>query len=459
MDNVDDFWNSLKNSPKEPKQDYSIIGSGKSFKQSILAASKESLSFFDTDLTVQDSVKGQNEVHSEEQIHSDENIHSDEQVHSEEQLNSEEEYVEPAEVQGNDFPLELPSEDESEEEEQFRKESIDIVNNEISLQMENKERKNNSRMDFAVEESNDVTSEEEFLEPIRRSIGKQSKAKRSSNVFEEDEDESSDEERDNTAIFSANEQDDEEEDISSDSELDSDGVDSPHTVAPRDISFRWEDPDETVLSPKPITPKSNAKQRRLSSGSKGIARRRAPRTRVKPVEFWRNEKVIYNPDGKVKDVVKLPKEDVVRSVKVAKKKPSIKGFRTEKEVYGEVYDPNDQELATLRIAVNEKGMKPKLAPKGTFKIETLFSEGDSFSSGIMVFPRDSEKPSRTSVNHSVVFVVLSGAVRAIVGNAEFIVTSGSQFYVPRGNQYKIQNIADGDTNLSFCHFNHGVQTE
>ena len=103
------------------------------------------------------------------------------------------------------------------------------------------------------------------------------------------------------------------------------------------------------------------------------------------------------------------------------------------------------------IAISQDQLEPTLVKGEAFSIQTIFTEGGFLSSGVLVFPAKSEKPSRNSSKHALVFYVIEGTLEVSIHKSSFIATTGTQFIVPRGNQYALKSVWEGESRLFFCH--------
>ncbi|KAL1918730.1 uncharacterized protein VTP21DRAFT_2752 [Calcarisporiella thermophila] len=113
-----------------------------------------------------------------------------------------------------------------------------------------------------------------------------------------------------------------------------------------------------------------------------------------------------------------------------------------------IYDFNSNEEQFKRIAFTPFQFNPKQFRN--FSFQKVFSEGEFFSSGIVVLPVGAEKPNKNSRESSMVFYVISGRIKATVHRTTFELSAGGQFMVPRGNQYCIVNIARKESKLLFA---------
>ncbi|KAH6571257.1 hypothetical protein BASA60_007265 [Batrachochytrium salamandrivorans] len=189
--------------------------------------------------------------------------------------------------------------------------------------------------------------------------------------------------------------------------------------------------------------------------------RRSRRTRVQPVAYWKNERVVYGRRVSgfggvptcVKEVIRIPSDDEnahvshrrARADKI--KKEEMEAVPSELVVVN--YTTGAEE--SQRIVVTPGMISPRTVGAGDYRFQKVFSEGDFLASGVLALPRGANKPSKNSHESAMIFVVLIGQVQVRVHKTTFVISQGSQFFVPRGNQYEIDNISNREARLFFCH--------
>ncbi|CAG8589822.1 23390_t:CDS:2 [Gigaspora rosea] len=184
--------------------------------------------------------------------------------------------------------------------------------------------------------------------------------------------------------------------------------------------------------------------------------RRSKRQRIKPLEFWRNERIplIY-----FIEVIRVPRSDdnesgVGRNTK--RRKRNSKNTTLKK---GEKNDDIDEVASAEGLAIdwetNEKITRRLIYTLSMYQTETIgndgckfqktFSEGDFFSAGLIDIPKGRKKSGRNS-NESAM-----GSVTFHLDTQTFTVKEGAQFFVPRGNMYCITNSSkSSDARLFFA---------
>ncbi|CAG8595804.1 1732_t:CDS:2, partial [Paraglomus occultum] len=192
--------------------------------------------------------------------------------------------------------------------------------------------------------------------------------------------------------------------------------------------------------------------------------RRSKRQRLKPVEYWRNEKVVYEmrksvgvPVQVVKDVIRITSDDEETNTKtkeggVKKRKGNNKasGSSSHREPKAEdIEKPTSPEAMVIDFGTNKEikrsivattaMLNPIKSSGKAYKMQKLFNEGSFMAYGVVEIPRDTEKPSKSSKDTALVFYVAKGPVKVTIHKYTFHVGTGDQFFVPRGNYYTIKN--------------------
>lgn len=229
------------------------------------------------------------------------------------------------------------------------------------------------------------------------------------------------------------------------------------------------------VSIRPRGARRTVKRAALTRRSIGAVRR-SHRTRVEPVEYWRNERVIYKRrasgmGGLAMDaVVKIPKGEVA-SLTGKKKgatrrgesaKPQSRGRSVKPEAYededgvddltdpdGIVWSWEGNAETTRRIAFTAKMIDPRPTYNNKFMFQKVFTELDYLASGILQIPAGAEKPSKAARDNSYTFYCIEGAVSVVVHRSRFNIGPGGTFFVPRGNSYAITAISNRDVKLFF----------
>lgn len=200
--------------------------------------------------------------------------------------------------------------------------------------------------------------------------------------------------------------------------------------------------------------------------------RHSRRNRIAPLEFWRGETVKYSVDQELKIPVVV---GVLRRTKTpqkpkqapAKRKPAgaaaskrrreveegledagfVPGVNVVEAVID--YDTHEEEVRQLAIGSDQHVLEKCKGEQ--FSICTVFEEGHFLTSGVLSFPPGVSKPSRNSAGFALVFYVISGVFQVTIHDTQFVIGTGGQFMVPRGNHYSLKNVQDEEAKLHFVH--------
>ncbi|KAG1808562.1 Mif2/CENP-C like-domain-containing protein [Suillus variegatus] len=199
--------------------------------------------------------------------------------------------------------------------------------------------------------------------------------------------------------------------------------------------------------------------------------RRSRRHRYKPLEYWRQEKVVYGGDTsglilvpQIKEIIRIPQEPPKPLGKAGKKRKRTgseraksipepfdpeEGWDDETQESGVVIDYVTEEPVLRRIVYTAKKVDPRPAAGGGWFFQKVFGEGDFIAAGVLRIPPQGRKPSKGTKDNTYVFYVIEGAVAAVIHESQYVVATGGMFIVPRGNTYFIENISDRDAKVFF----------
>ncbi|KDE08014.1 hypothetical protein MVLG_01716 [Microbotryum lychnidis-dioicae p1A1 Lamole] len=214
------------------------------------------------------------------------------------------------------------------------------------------------------------------------------------------------------------------------------------------------------------------RRRRDSDSDDDGSKRRSNRQRLAPVEYWRNERVVYKrrPSGLgITEVVLYPKPDPeplaaqrkkggratsqaprgrAQSVK-AEIKDEEEGVDSLTDPEGLVWSWEGQAETQRRVAFTKKMINTKPAGQGQFRYQKIFSELDYLAGGIIDIPSGSEKPTKPSRDNTYIFYCIQGSCSVTVHRTKFAIGPGACFLVPRGNKYQIVATSNRDVRLFF----------
>ncbi|TEB18934.1 hypothetical protein FA13DRAFT_1744891 [Coprinellus micaceus] len=234
-------------------------------------------------------------------------------------------------------------------------------------------------------------------------------------------------------------------------------------------------------APQPIRTKtqSNKENRDYPPGV-----RRSRREHIKPLEYWRGERVVYGrpdfsqvdpvkvlPIPQIREIIRIPKEPAVplgkrkrgHSQRARSKTAEPGGPHSKNNVRFNPEDGWDDETpsnATVldyrtgneverRIAWTAKMVNPQPVANNTWSFDKIFGDADFIASGQLVIPPNSRKPSKATKDNTYIFYVIEGAVNLKIHETSLVLSTGGMFMVPRGNMYFIENIGQRDAKIFF----------
>jgi centromere protein C len=199
----------------------------------------------------------------------------------------------------------------------------------------------------------------------------------------------------------------------------------------------------------------------------GFKKTRSGRNSIKPVAYWKNERIEYAEDenedqfGKfllprIKEVVRAdevqePKRQRSKSKPTKLKKRRLEPQSDEEEedetehweteighIYGEIrnWDPEDQlgsqaDEREEELAISSAAIITREIPGATFKFAKTLTH-PFFGSGMVDLPAGAVKKPKNSRKMQMVFFVFSGRVQVNVNGNEFRIGRGGMWQVPRG---------------------------
>ncbi|GBE81851.1 predicted protein [Sparassis crispa] len=258
-------------------------------------------------------------------------------------------------------------------------------------------------------------------------------------------------------------------------------------VQDKDDSLQKEQPaskkkrteNEGAKKPRGRPRKENVLREVIPDDNNADGLRRGTRTRYKPLDWWRCEKVVYGRRESgislvptIKEILRIPKEEPEplgakyrRRKKLRSKSKSQpveeidpaslvynpeEGWDTATNPSGMVEDYETKTEITRRVAFTAKMLTPKPAANNDFFFQKIFGDGDFIAAGQLIIPPNKQKPTKSTRDNTFVFYVIEGAVNFKVHHTSYILTTGGVFLVPRGNMYYIENVAERDAKLFFA---------
>lgn len=235
--------------------------------------------------------------------------------------------------------------------------------------------------------------------------------------------------------------------------------------------------------------------------------RRSNRVKIAPLEYWRNEKVVYKKKSG-KPVLEIDKiitydhnddedeEEELRGNRKKKKKsftrvrpynyiptgrprgrPKKQRTSTDlgnpnTELLDEIHSGNVPSAEWLKHGILEANVNisidrtsdeiiafaPSLAQseqtketdEESFSLEIMFDKHkDHFASGMLKLPTRGKKKLSDSYNAFITFYVVQGIVEVSLGGTVFLGTQGSSFQIPAFNKYAFENMGNDEVKLFF----------
>ncbi|CAG8791975.1 21786_t:CDS:2 [Gigaspora margarita] len=168
--------------------------------------------------------------------------------------------------------------------------------------------------------------------------------------------------------------------------------------------------------------------------------RRSKRQRIKPLEFWRNERI---PLIHFIEVIRVPRSDdnesgVGRNTKRRKrnsKNTTLKKGEKNDDIdevasaEGLAIDWETNEKITRRLIYTLSMYQTETIDNDGFKFQKTFSEGDFFSAGLIDIPKGRKKSGRNSNESAMVFFVFKGSVTFHLDTQTFTVKEGNMYCI------------------------------
>ncbi|NWX20093.1 CENPC protein, partial [Aegotheles bennettii] len=191
--------------------------------------------------------------------------------------------------------------------------------------------------------------------------------------------------------------------------------------------------------------------------------RRTKRIRLKPLEYWRGERVNYTvtPSGSlvISEIV-CPEKEAPRNIR--QKKPGHKQKRGERrsEIPPSlrhtladtskptiVVDPETNEEVLLECVNTESGHSCFFKNESVEIYKNLNTS--DFATGRVILKPLKEKGHQSVHMDTIVFHVIHGKVILTLHKTSYYLTTGDYFYVPAGNEYNIHNLLNEESVLLF----------
>lgn len=248
--------------------------------------------------------------------------------------------------------------------------------------------------------------------------------------------------------------------------------------------------EETITKPSPLP----------SPPPDGL--RRSKRTKIAPLAFWRNERIVYTraieeedadttlasdikniPLQEIEAVVHIPETNKQAATNVNKKRSVLKlritppklkkslpkqvayDYESDPEISGSEWfkdkslklrvfeGPSDDRVErSVAWAPNEGNFEnpPNTGEIENFKVAALFGNDRDFTAGGLIeFPYGGFKSLRNSSDSVYIFHVVKGLIEVTINEDKFVVTRGCSFHVPRANSFAFKNLGQDTSKLFF----------
>ncbi|KAF8511134.1 hypothetical protein BU17DRAFT_69755 [Hysterangium stoloniferum] len=231
------------------------------------------------------------------------------------------------------------------------------------------------------------------------------------------------------------------------------------------------DSKQTKKATKPPQPKYVRKQPRISIydniGEDGL--RRGQRQRYPPLEYWRQEKVVWGrrTNGRsvvpvIKEIITIPKPEpeplgskkrkrsgthpprsksrshaspvpAVEEIRIVEVDNPEAGWDNDTSANGIIIDWVSREEVERRVAYPQRLVKPQPTRDSRYLFHKVFGDGDFVAAGQLVIPPGEEKPPKPTKDNTYkfqIFYIIEGAVEC--------------------NQYYIKNICQREVKIFFA---------
>ncbi|CCF57988.1 hypothetical protein KAFR_0D03400 [Kazachstania africana CBS 2517] len=226
--------------------------------------------------------------------------------------------------------------------------------------------------------------------------------------------------------------------------------------------------------------------------------RRSTRVKVPPLEYWRNEKIVYkrNSDKPVLDIAKIityeeaPRKKALLSSTTTPSAPRIRRpILSKRQVRIRKVPVKNNSNATILNKINNGGMiegkwlkdgmlkcdvniakdkntkenelialapnvaqmeKTKITKDEKYSIAIAFDKHrDTFASGILKLPIGGNRNSKNSFSTVTTFYVINGVLEVALNGTRFVVIENCSFQIPAFNDYALKNKGNDEVKLFF----------
>ncbi|XP_071663923.1 centromere protein C isoform X2 [Patagioenas fasciata] len=191
--------------------------------------------------------------------------------------------------------------------------------------------------------------------------------------------------------------------------------------------------------------------------------RRTKRIRMRPLEYWRGERVNYTmrPSGElVISGIVCPETEPPRKIKRRKRDLRQKRNETRIEVPANldhtladtskptiVLDPVTNKEVLLECVTTENSHSCFFEDESVEVYKNLNTP--AFATGTLILKPFKEKGHQYVYMDTIAFHVIHGRIIVTLHKSSYYLTSGDDFYVPAGNEYNIRNLLNEESVLFF----------
>lgn len=192
----------------------------------------------------------------------------------------------------------------------------------------------------------------------------------------------------------------------------------------------------------------------LSETTDGL--RRSKRRRIKPLAYWRNERVVYGRDDEdetgeiIVDCIQNPnpRETPKREERRRKINKSKKQFESEANKKMRVYDAGSKKEVPMLVSRSEADILENATEYAEGGRKAVAFESEKFSAGKLVVPIG-YATNKTTSKETQIYSVQTGKFRILINQSVFSLGRGGQFFVPVGNEFEIRNVGRSNGTLSY----------
>ncbi|KAF9932502.1 hypothetical protein FBU30_008075 [Linnemannia zychae] len=178
-------------------------------------------------------------------------------------------------------------------------------------------------------------------------------------------------------------------------------------------------------------------------------RKNGPRSRTKAPPT-RRQKTIRNSDENEQDTAEDDNKEVYRLDSESEDQEILhsKGLREESKATAETLVYGSDKMVSQVVAESQNSIQFRRTQSGEYQLHRGLEDVDTVSGTIKIKP-EGRKPTNSGNNSSMVFYVIKGLVQVNVHKSQFVLSTGGRFLVPRGNTYSIVNLSNKESTLFF----------